>query len=112
MVYCVLFFILNHFVSKLVLGISSEYLIIDLLKHVILFVFFNSILVLKFEELLSLEWDVFEAKSNDWIIELTAVWISFLPELLRDVYLLTKRNVMNEEPLYQLINLQPSINNQ
>ena len=78
----------------------------------ILFVFFNSILVLKFEELLSLEWDVFEAKSNDWIIELTAVWISFLPELLRDVYLLAKRNVMNEEPLYQLINLQPSINNQ
>lgn len=95
--------------GKLVLGISSEYFIINLLKHVIPFEFFNSILILKFEELLSVKWDVFEAKSYDWIIELAAVWISFLPELLWNIDLLSKRNVMNEEPLYQAIYLESRI---
>ena len=112
MVYGILFFFLNHFVGELVLRISSEYLIIDLLKQVILFKFFNSILILEFEELLSVELDVFMAESNDWIIELAAVWISFLPELLRNVDLLAKRNVMNEEPLNQVIDLQSSVDKQ
>ena len=112
MVYGILFFFLNHFVGELVFCISSEYLIIDLLKQVILFKFFNSILILEFEELLSVKLDVFMAESNDWIIELAAVWISFLPELLRNVDLLAKRNVMNEEPLNQVIDLQSSVDKQ
>ena len=112
MVYGILFFFLNHFVGELVLRISSEYLIIDLLKQVILFKFFNSILILEFEELLSVELDIFMTESDDWIIEFAAVWISFLPELLRNVDLLAKRNVMNEEPLNQVIDLQSSVNKQ
>jgi len=112
MVYGILFFFLNHFVGELVLRISSEYLIIDLLKQVILFKFFNSILILEFEELLSVELDIFMTESDDWIIEFAAVWISFLPELLGNVDLLAKRNVMNEEPLNQVIDLQSSVNKQ
>lgn len=98
---------LNNFMLKLIFSVWAKIFIFYLLIQIVFFVLGYPVHVLEVKILLAVIWNSVEHDGNDWIIELTAVWVVCLSQQVWNVYLLAIGDIEDKKIFDQLVNLQP-----